>query len=801
MRRFVVVTTALALTIAALTGLQGVTPERADAATTTQLVTGSSITATANSVRGVTHPGAATSGVVAAASDPVSIAQASALSSITGATLIVSTSTTNASAVNAIVAQKNITQLTFVGLANAFPSSFRNAVDARVTVKKTALSNSPFSRSVSLVPSGASTFVVAKGNNVPAMEAALSYSSASGAALLVLGETEPADSLRSFLLPFADPTIILAGDPGVTDQLDSDDADRFGELLVDTPKNVDASYDTIIRSHITEKNRAANKVAIAPGDDLSSFALATLVGKAQGSVTLPAGTKAAITVDSAAHRYLQLVKGELKTLTLIGTNTTSAQLTAAAAPSLVARTPAPSWTITDTTLGTSTWTVTYTARAGASKYSALSWDNSVIASSTSTSLQLQGTPDFLTLAAFDSNNNEIDRIYYRSNAYTPTTGRATVVTGTIQNGTANLRILGAAGVPRKIIRTPHDPYAMLDAVPLPSETVAITCNLVFTDTGLNPQLQWNYEVVNLTLKTGSGCGTAAGTPISASGVPTAGLSLPLTQHPWAQTESTRRSHEDLAKPRETSDGEQLLLPRVGQTVSDVARQQIAYETAHPEAVEMAMPPAGYLAGPLQTEAATAAATGSQFVFSYQAYIPEKYILAPTYSGDINRPLTVFNGSDREWWDVNNIHTKFDIRAYVGDDEVFPTKWVGTTERYHCKFEGSERVVCDYQESRTASDSGISVTSQINGTTTVLTFTASINNPLEQFSQPIDGLMTATLTPRSWRLVGHHDRMPVHQFWWSPIYSEGTLAYMSTDPWLFCLIPNVPTCTSYVNVNM
>lgn len=147
-----------------------------------------------------------------------------------------------------------------------------------------------------------------------------------------------------------------------------------------------------------------------------------------------------------------------------------------------------------------------------------------------------------------------------------------------------------------------------------------------------------------------------------------------------------------------------------------------------------------------------------------------------------------------------VHWSFDIRAYVGDSEVFPTKWVGTTERFHC-YRQHPTFYCTFQESATASDAGINVVSSINGSTTTLTFTASINNPLEAATVPIDGQMTATLTPRSWRLVGQHDRMPIHQFWWAPLYSEGRLAYMSKDPWIFCLIAGVPSCTSYVNVNM
>ena len=47
-------------------------------------------------------------------------------------------------------------------------------------------------------------------------------------------------------------------------------------------------------------------------------------------------------------------------------------------------------------------------------------------------------------------------------------------------------------------------------------------------------------------------------------------------------------------------------------------------------------------------------------------------------------------------------------------------------------------------------------------------TAHATNPLEPFAATIDDQMKLTLTPRSWDLYGTHDRMSVHQFWWSPL---------------------------------
>lgn len=793
-----------------ITGVDTISAEPAQAAPITRLVTGSTVAITSDNVRAITHPGNATTGIVSPASDPIAIAQAAALANVSGAAVIVSSSATDAAAVNTVVAQKNITGLTFIGSATDFPQSYRDAIDSRVTAKLAVLNNSPFERSKLLAPADTTAFVIAKSSNIPAMEAALSYSSATSSALLVMTGAEPANSIRDFLSPIADPKVTLAGDPGVSDQLDTDDTDHYGELLVDSATSTNSSYDNIVQLHVDGKGRAANSVSIAPGGDLASFALATLVGRADGSVTLPAGAASSITTNSPADYHLQLLKSELKSLTLVGTATTNAQLTAAAGPSATARVSAPAWTVTNTTLGTGTYTITFTARAGATKYSVLDWDNSVIATTTSTSttITLPGTPDYMTLAAFGPSNTEIDRMYYRSNTYNAPADRGTVITGTIQNGTANLRILGEAGVPRKIVRTMFDPYAMLGDEPIPPQTVAITCTTSYTETGLDPEVQWTYEVVNLTLLTGSGCGATSGTPIAGTSLPVAAVSLPLTQDPWAQARIGVRGTEDLQQPRQGDASTQPFLPRPGQTLSDAARQRLAYEELHPE-VAAAESSALRTSGAAETmgaavpDAVAAAATGSQFVFSYQAYIPEAVVVGPGHSLDPFKPVIVYNGSNRAWWDVNNVHTKFDIRAYVGDTQIFPTKFMGETKRWHCGPNFFRQTTeCSLVGTTTASLNELAVTGTISGSTTTINFTAHATNPLEPFAAAIDGQMKLTLTPRSWDLYGTHDRMPVHQFWWSPLYSEGTLAYTSEDFYkLYCLVPGVRACTAVVNVRL
>lgn len=800
---------AVLLVAGLITGVETVTVEPAQAASTKRLVTGSTVSITATNVRAITHPGNAAMGIVAPASDPIAIAQAAALANISGAAVIVSASITDAADVNTVVAQKNITNLTFIGAATQFPQSYRNAIDSRVTTKTAVLNNSPFERSKLLAPADTTAFVIAKGSNVPAMEAALSYSSATSSALLVITGAEPANSVKNYLSPVADPKVTLAGDPGVSDQLETDDTDHYGELLVDSVVSTNSTYDNIVQLHVDQKGRAVNSVSVAPGGDLASFALATLVGRAEGSVTLPAGAASSITTNSPADYHLQLLKSELKNLTLVGTATTNAQLTVVAEPSATARTAAPAWTITNTTLGTGSYSITFTARAGATMYRVLNWDNSVVASTSSTTITLPGTPDYMTLAAFDSSNAEIDRIYYRSNTYDAPADRGTAITGTIQNGTANLRILGPTGVPRKIVRTMFDPYAMMDDEPTPPQTVAITCTTNYTETGLDPEVQWTYQVVNLTLRTGSGCGTTVGSPIGGTGLPVAAVSLPLTQDPWAQARIGTRGGEDLQRPRQGDATTQPFLPRPGQTLSDAARQQLAYEELGPEEAVVgssALRASGTtetMGAPVPDAVATAAATGSQFVFSYQAYIPEAVVVGPGHSLNPFKPVIVYNGSDRAWWDVNNIHTKFDMRAYVGDTQIFPTKFMGETKRWHCGPNFFRQTTeCELVGTATASLNELAVSGTISGSTTTINFTAHATNPLEPFAAAIDGQMKLTLTPRSWNLYGTHDRMPVHQFWWSPIYSEGTLAYTSQDFYkLYCLIPGTRACTAVVNVRL
>ena len=265
-----------------------------------------------------------------------------------------------------------------------------------------------------------------------------------------------------------------------------------------------------------------------------------------------------------------------------------------------------------------------------------------------------------------------------------------------------------------------------------------------------------------------------------------------------------RGQQGLSSPLEGDAEAQPVLPRPGQTLSDAARQQLAYNKANPEEAILVQPRAELQSDAADSEAmAAAAAIGSQFVFSYQAYIPEAVVVGPGYSMDPAKPIIVFNGSNRQWWDVNNIHTKFDMRAYVGDTDVSTTRWVGETQRWHCGYDfGRQTTVCTLFDTETAPVDELTIGWTVAPNSTWLSFKARATNPLEPFAQPIDGEMNVYLDARAWRLTGKHDRMPVHQFWWAPFYSEGRLAYTSEEFYaLHCLFPNVPGCTARVNINM
>ncbi|MFJ2551948.1 hypothetical protein [Microbacterium sp. NPDC087591] len=801
MRKLGSITIAAAVGLALAVGAGAASPQTAAAATAKSNITGASISIVADNVRAVTHPGTVSAAFVAPANDAISIALASAAANINGATVIVSTSSTNPAAVNAVVTQKEIKTLTFVGTPTDFPASYRSAIDPQVTSKKIALNVDPFERSKLLVAPGTTAFVIAQSSNVSAMEAALSYSAATDSALLALSGNQAAGPLRSYLTPIADPKVALSGDPAVLDQLDPDDSDHYVELLLDSPAAINSSYDNIMQLHVDRKSRSATKVVVAPADDLASFALATIVGQRQSAITLPAGKKASLTTNSAAHYYIGLLASETTSLTLVGTATTAANLTSVAAPTTITRSADPAWTVTNTTLGTGTYTVTFNARAGATKYRALNWDGSVITTSSTTSVTITGTPDYFTLVALNASGTEIARLYYRSNLYGSASDRATAITGTIQNGTANLRVLGAPNVPRKIVRSETNPYAGLGDEPIQPRAIAITCRTSFTDSGLNPQHEYSYEVVNLTLKTGTGCGLTAAAPIAGIGLPVGGLALPLTEDPWATSGNGARRTEDVTKPRQGTSEQESILPRPGQTWTDAARQQLQYNVAHPDTqIQARSSDEAGNSEQRSNELSAATAIGSQFVFSYQAYIPEKYVLGPGYSGDPSKPFIVFNGSDRAWWDVNSVGTKFDIRGYVGDSQVFWTKHMAETTRAHCSLAFPRSGFnCTVVGHATAPLSELSASSVIAPALTRLTFEAHAGNPMEPFAQDIDGQMIATLDTRSWRLVGKHDKMPVHQFWWSPIYGDGHLVYSSANYYsLHCLFPNVPGCTARIN---
>lgn len=774
------------------------------AAPTTQLVGGSTLVAVADAARLITHTASVSKGIVAPGADTISMALAAAAASRSGATLIVSASTTDPAAVNTIVQQKGITELTFVGKTSVFTSSYRNAIRASVTTKKTALSNSVLERSKKLIPSGEDSFVFASTTEIPSVQVALASSQATDSALVLVDGSEPDGAVRSLMSNVADPTTLVVGNSGVADEIDEDDADKFGALSLANEAAVDASFDAVLQQMIDRKAAAATKVVAAPSNDLGSFAIASLVARKQGAVLVAAGKNTAIGSASAANRYVKLLQSEMSNLTLVGKALTTAQLAAVAQPSSATRTGAPAWTITSAVLGSGNYTLKWTARSGASSYKALNYDGSVVGTSSSTSMTLGGSPDLMTIAAYDSAGTELERMYFRSNSYTSAAERPTAIFGTIRGGTADVRILGPSGVPRKIVRYMKDPYADLSVDPPAPQTVAITCKNSFIDTDLNPRVQWTYEVVNLTLKTGSGCGASAGASMSGTSLPVAAIQLPLTEDPWAQPGAqSRESGEDFAQPRVEPDGT-ALLPRVGQTITDAAREKMAYEKALADSglTDPQDAPSDVSENAMTTDeisAQAARAPGSGFEFSYQAYIPEKFVPGPTFSGDVSRPVVLFNGSNRSWWDVNNPHTKFDMRAFVGGDTVGTTKFMGQTERWHCTLAFNPD--CQVAAAKTASLDELNVWGGASGGVTTIHFVANATNPLQSFAPAINGDLQLELTDRSWTLSGTHDRMPVHQFWWAPFYSEGTLAYTSSDFYsLQCLFGGWG-CVANVNVRL
>ena len=776
------------------------------AAATTQLVAGSTVVDVANAARSVTHTSTVSKGVVAAANDPVSITLAASAASQTGATVIVSNSTTSPAEVNIIVQQKSITELTFVGTNTVFGSSYRSGIASTVTTKKTALSASVLTRSKLLIPSGKDSFVFANVAETPSVEVALAHSAAIGAALILVDGSEADGTVRSSLSSVTDPTTLLIGNTGVSDELDEDDADKFGALPITDDASVDLAFEAASQRWIDQRSSAATKIVAAPRDDLASFALASLVARKQGAVLLAAGDAASVTASSAANRYVNLLQSELAALTLVGKGMTATQLAAVAQPTGPARATAPAWTVTSVTLGTGSYSLGWTARSGASSYKALNYDGSVLGSSTTTSMTLSGSADVLTLAAYNSSGAELERIYFRSNSYTSSTEKVTAIFGTIRNGTADVRILGPSGVPRKIVRVMKDPYASLADSPPPPQTIAITCKTNFVDTGLNQSVQWTYEVVALTVKTGTGCGSSAGTPISGSALPVSAIQLPLTVDPMAPSGTmSRQAPEDESRPR-TMEGSNAVYPRVGQTLTDAARERMAYDAAHPEAQQARVAEAREAgatdqgldaSSDSQLAAQSASTPGSGFEFSYQAYIPGKSILGPAPSGNVFKPYVLFNASDREWWDVNSPGTKFDMRGFVGGTTVGTSKYMGHTTKHHCDIFLSN---CEFIAEATAPYDQLNVWGNVSGGVTTINFSAAAANPLQAFAPDITGNLRLTMTDRAWTLSGSHDRMPVHQFWWAPFYSEGTLAYQSDSYVPACLVGGW-VCTANVNIRL
>ncbi len=156
------------------------------------------------------------------------------------------------------------------------------------------------------------------------MEAALSYSSATSSALLVMTGADRRTPSETFLSPIADPKVTLAGDPG---GLRSTRHRRHGPLRR-APRGQRHLHEFVLRQHraVARRRKGPGRQQRVDRARARSCVVCTRHARwrADGSVTLPAGAASSITTNSPADYHLQLLKSELKSLTLVGTATTNA---------------------------------------------------------------------------------------------------------------------------------------------------------------------------------------------------------------------------------------------------------------------------------------------------------------------------------------------------------------------------------------------------------------------------------------------------------------------------------------------
>lgn len=707
------------------TGLIDVTPAQA---ATSSLKTATTTPALSLDLAIQLYPSGAPKAVIAQNTGQATL-QASVYAARAGIPVLVSSSGSSTTSVLPTLQRLNTNQVILISsAAGYFTASFKSGLTASSIAQPQIFESSNLFTNWSGLARTAPTsteIVIAKATDSSATSIAASYAMTRGLPLVLWNGTTGTGALEFFF-----------------DQIGTSDVSFFGQS-VDAPsaqmnENQTGGYRFIPTSDSQKSftwaaGRAqlagtpSSRVVTAPRDFIDSLGLGGVFARKTNQILAPAGDAAALTSDSRASEFLTLWKEETQSVTLVGRSLTAANLSALASPTTVARPAPPTFRVTNVTKTSTGHALQLTSVSGATSYAASDRAGVVITSSTQPLLAINEPFGGLLIMAQGSSGT-ISSFDLRMNQYEDSETRASAAISMTSQGTNSLLVLGSAAIPRLITRSTSDIYSQFpsEGPPVP---VAITCGLTFTETGLDPTMQYVYVVSQLTNVAVGACNTslpntvASANPLISSEVP-----APPTVSPPAGA------------------------VRLGMKSS-----------SSPTAVDLMIAAAGPTSA-VGTDSAVSLAPGDDYQplrVRWNAYIPEGKVPFPGNSGDPALPALAFGG-DGHGTNLPNESVRFrqDVTFTFGSTHsVSYDEYMGLSERYKC-FGPSN---CTRIATATASLTELHLDAALSGPVSgVASIRAAATLPLLAIAPPIDTSVKIVLAQGRSKIYGYHDNMPQHE---------------------------------------
>ncbi|MCS6588086.1 hypothetical protein [Curtobacterium flaccumfaciens] len=750
-------------------------------ASTQAITTDTTATGLAAKIATKSYPSGSPIAVVATADTQ---AQAASYALEIDAPLLVSNSTTDAAALISQLRALGATHVSFVS-STPFTQEFADQLtDQGIAVDENISGATQVALDTALVAATApERLVVVDKRNSADLAIGTNLALGSEYALTLIDGSETEDEMKTFFTRFSPIPVTLYGDAStVLDQVSEEQAQNFEQIASDTPLETQmAGVDQVVGS-----GRKANRMYVAPSDSITSITSNAMLAAAQNGVPLLGGTSASIAAQGTpAATNLKLWASELDSLDIVGLNMTTADSALLLKYASGTRTAASAWHVTDTTVTSTRFTVSFSAYSGASRYVAYDLLGNVAGYSSTPSITVKGNPVELAIVAQDSSSKELRRFEFSLNRYLDADDQQTAAIASRLDGSTQttLVVLGSLKAPRTITRTMIDPF---DATVKPVlQTIATTCRRTFTDTSLDPTKQYTYDFVTEGGLDNQACNSSAPAEpdlSTALDLQVSGVTVPATTYPATSSAVASKS---LRAAAETS---HAAMP----TLTD-SQLMPAQSTSSAKSTLMAQK----RAGGVDALAAQATAAGPNYRIRWVAFIQSSKVFFPGLTNNTAYPFIAFGGDGRGPGNpTGTARARADINFYFQNSpqSISMTPHTDDSHRYMCS-----PFSCQLTGTQNAGNSGITLTSQsISGSVGIAQLRIHSALPFIPLAPAIDVDMKFRLQPGNSTMVGYHDAMPTHEVYGGVIPGEYHRIYLQSEKGLQCLFPSTGRCQLQIN---